>query len=447
VTLSATEIARQADESTVLERLSQATVETFSRERGEPEWLLEARLAAWDRFEALPMPTSRDEAWKRTDISGLRLEQLAVPADGQAGSRGAVKLADEATERAGSLLIHNGQLQERFLDEKLASRSVLLLPLAEAVSERPDLVRAFLERDGARQDGGKFAALSLALWNDGVLLYLPRGLAVEAPFQVVHWSDAPGASLARTVVVAEAGSSAAVVESHASPADRPESLASGTVDLIVGQDARLSYVQLQDRDQQTWNFASMRSEQERDSAVTWLLLGLGSRLSRTELSCDLNGQGSEADLIGLVFGEGQQFFDYQTLQNHVGDDSRSDLLLKVALRDQASSNFTGMIRVGKTALRTASNQENRNLLLSGQAKADSDPKLEILNSDVVRCGHGATVGPVDEEMIFYLMTRGLSHDQAERLIVEGFFEPLLARVPLESIRERLWTSIHRKLEK
>jgi Fe-S cluster assembly protein SufD len=123
------------------------------------------------------------------------------------------------------------------------------------------------------------------------------------------------------------------------------------------------------------------------------------------------------------------------------------LLLKVALRDQASSNFTGMIRVGKTALRTASNQENRNLLLSGQAKADSDPKLEILNSDVVRCGHGATVGPVDEEMIFYLMTRGLSHDQAERLIVEGFFEPLLARVPLESIRERLWTSIHRKLEK
>jgi Fe-S cluster assembly protein SufD len=426
--------------------LTRAAVEAFSRQRGEPDWVLESRLAAWERYESLPMPTSRDEAWKRTDISGLKLERLALPSsEPSLGASSRAGFEEEATERAGSLMLRNGEVQDRFLDERLASQGVLLLTLSEAVEDRPDLARALLERDGA-QDRGKFAALSAALWNDGVLLYLPRGLMIESPFQVVHWSDAPSASFDRTFVLAEAGSSAAVVESHASPADRPESLASGTVDLIVGQDARLSYVHLQDRDEQTWSFASMRSEQERDSAVTWLLLGLGSRLSRTELTCDLNGQGSEADLIGLVFGEERQFFDYQTLQNHVGNDSRSDLLLKVALRDRANSNFTGMIRVGKAALRTASNQENRNLLLSGEAKADSDPKLEILNSDVVRCGHGATVGPVDQEMIFYLMTRGLSHKEAERLIVEGFFEPLLARVPLESVRERLWASVRRKLE-
>jgi Fe-S cluster assembly protein SufD len=165
-----------------------------------------------------------------------------------------------------------------------------------------------------------------------------------------------------------------------------------------------------------------------------------------ELESLLNGKGSEANLVGLVFGGNAQHFDHQTLQDHMGSDSRSDLKFKVVLRDEASSTFTGMIRIDQHALRTESNQENRNLLLSRHAKADSDPRLEILNSDVIRCGHGATVGPVDEEALFYMQTRGLPRKEAERLIVRGFFEPLVAQVPLESVREHLWAIIERKLE-
>lgn len=446
MTQSIIEVAETAEAG-----LNRSAVEEHSRQRGEPDWLRQSRLAAWERYEALAKPTTRDEGWRRTDISALDLERLAVPVQaGQAagGGSAAVEAASaDAAERAGILVLRNGRVEQTALDEKLTSRGVLLMSLARAVAEKPELVRDRLARQSNRSNASKLEELSAALWGDGALVYLPRGVTLEDPIEIVHWTDRPGAALSRTLIVAEEAATATIIQSHASPEEQPESLASGTVDIVAGQAARITYLGLQERDEQVWSFSRLVSEQERDSAVTWLLLGLGGGLSRAELTCSLNGQGAEADLVGLVFGDDKQHFDLQSLQDHVGSDTRSDLVLKVALRDQATSNFTGLIRVGKTALRTSSNQENRNLLLSGEARADSDPKLEILNSDVTRCGHGATVGPVDEEVIFYLMTRGLSHDQAERLILEGFFEPILARVPLESVRERLWRSIQRKLEK
>jgi Fe-S cluster assembly protein SufD len=426
--------------------IDRGAVEALASQRGEPDWLRAARLAAWERFETLPRPTLQTEGWRRTDIRALDLERLASPASAPANP--APDLAESlgaATERAGLLVLHNGAVARAELSEALASRGVLLMSLAEAVQTRPELVQPYLSSGRVRPNSSKFDALAAALWTDGVLVYLPRNTIAEAPLQIVHWVDAPGAALSHTLIVAEEGSQAALVESFVSPPDQPESLACGGVEIVAKQAARISYVYLQERDEQAWSFANLWSQQARDSAVRWLLLGLGGQLSRTELTCDLDGQGSEADLVGLVLGQHQQRFDLQSLQNHVGNDTRSDLVLKVALRDSATSNFTGMIRVGKTALRTASNQENRNLLLSDHARADSDPKLEILNSDVTRCGHGATVGPVDEELIFYLMTRGLTRAQAERLIVEGFFEPLLAGVPLQSLRDRLWAAVSRKL--
>lgn len=431
--------------------LSREAVEALAAQRGEPDWLRAARLAALERYAALPKPTTRDEGWRRTDLSDLDLERLAAQGrDGVAVGPRAAGLAaavGQAVEQAGLLVLRNGRVDQRALDEKLAARGLLLMSLTEAVRERPELVEPYLRVERVRPNESKFAALAAALWDDGLFLYIPSGLEIAAPFQIVHWSDDGARALSRSLVIVGEGSSVAVIDSYASSASQPETLASGLVDLVVGAGARLAYSYLQERDEECWNFMDLRSEQGRDSGLTWLLLGLGGRLSRTELTCGLTGQGAEADIIGMVFGDGRQHFDHETLQNHVANDTRSDLSLKVALRDRASSTFTGMIHVAKHALRTASNQENRNLLLSGEAKADSDPKLEILNSDVIRCGHGATVGPVDEEMIFYLMTRGLSRPEAERLIVEGFFEPLLGQVPLESVRQRLWDSIHRKLEK
>jgi Fe-S cluster assembly protein SufD len=432
------------------EVLGREAVEAFARQRSEPDWLRAARLAAWERYLALPKPTLQDFGWRRTDIRALDLDRLAaqVGSDGSGSTLAELDATiDESAMRAGLLVLHNGAVVRRELDEALAGRGVLLMSLSEAATERPELVRDQFDRE---RTGGavetKFDALAGALWNDGVLVYVPRGVEVPAPIQLVRWNDGVAPALSQTLVIAEEASSVALIDGYGAPAGRPESLGCGEISVLAKPAARVSVAVLQERDLRSWNFVGLRSEQGRDSAVTWLMLGLGGKLSRTELTCDLNGQGSEADLIGLVLGHQDQMFDLQSLQNHVGDDSRSDLVLKVALRDGAASNFTGMIRVGKSARRTSSNQENRNLLLSGQARADSDPKLEILNSDVTRCGHGATVGPVDEELIFYLMTRGLTRQRAERLVVEGFFEPVLASVPLESVRDRLRASIERKLE-
>jgi Fe-S cluster assembly protein SufD len=437
----------QTVKESALVALSREGVEAFSRRRGEPDWLRAARLAAWERFEARQKPTSRDESWRRTDLSGLDLDRLAAPAEGSTAGRsaGLDAVIGQSGAEANLLVIRNGELAERRLDERLGQRGVLLMDLAEAARERPELIQPYLAAERSRPNESKLTALAQALWQDGALLYVPRGVVLEDPIQIVHWSDGEGSSLFYTLLVADEAASVTVVDAYGSPEDRPESLSSGIVDVVVRQAARVGYLNLQERDEQTWHFASMVADQDRDSALTGLTLMLGGRLSRTDLACELRGQGAEADLFGLVFGEQDQHFDLQSFQEHIGSDTRSDLVQKVALRDRSSSNFTGMIRVGLKALRTASNQESRNLLLDPGARADADPKLEILNSDVNRCGHGAAVGPVDEELIFYLMTRGLSHDEAERLIVEGFFNPLLDQVPLEAVRERLWAAIHRKL--
>lgn len=424
--------------------LSREGVEAFSRRRGEPDWLRAARLAAWQRCEALPMPTQRDAGWRRTDVSGLELDRLAAPAEQPTSPAPAAADADTAGT-AGSLVLSDGAVVQTALDAKLAGRGVLLMSLARAVRERPELVRAHLSRERLGPNESKLDALAAALWNEGALVYVPRGVDVEAPIRVVHRAEGPGASLSLTLVVAEEASSLTLVNEFESADGRPESLAAGEVYVVAKPAARVTCVQVQQRDERAWSFMGLRSEQERDSAMTWLTLELGARLSRNELICSLRGQGAEADLIGLIFGEREQHFDLQSLQDHVGSDTRSDLLHKVALRDRASANFTGLIRVGLEARRTASNQESRNLLLDPGARADADPNLEILNSDVNRCGHGAAVGPVDEEMLFYLQTRGLPHDDAERLIVEGFFAPLIERVPIEAVRERLWAAIYRKL--
>jgi Fe-S cluster assembly protein SufD len=345
------------------------------------------------------------------------------------------------------LLLRDGQVEQRALDEKLASRGVLLMSLSEAVVQQPELVRRYLGTTDNRAQQSKLTWLARALWADGAFLYVPRGVVVDEPFQILHWTTQASPAFYWTLVVADEAATATVIDSYASSEELPETLASGLVDVVAKQAARLSYLHLQERDERCWSFTNMRAEQARDSAISWLTLELGARLSRNELTCSLEGQGAEADVIGMVFGEGSQFFDLQSVQDHVGSDTRSDLLHKVALRDRSRSNFTGLIRVGAEALRTASNQVSRNLLLDDGARADSDPNLEILNSDVTRCGHGAAVGPVDEEMIYYLMTRGLSQEQAERLIVEGFFAPLLEQIPLESVRERLRAAIYRKLER
>jgi Fe-S cluster assembly protein SufD len=274
---------------------------------------------------------------------------------------------------------------------------------------------------------------------------VPGGVAVEQPIlhRIASTSGAP--SFFRSLIVLGQQAEATVVEDYLSGEAAGESLASGVVELVTGQAARLRYANLQEWNDQTWHFNYLKSDTGRDSRIDWLFVAVGGLVHRAEIDAELTGQGSETDLVGLIFGSGDQQFDHQVLQDHIGNDTRSNSNFKAALGDAASSNFQGLIRVNKTSLRTDSNLENRNLLLSDHSKAESDPRLEILNSDVVRCAHGATVGPLDPEIIFYIESRGVPHDEARRLVVEAFFEEVLQKIPVEAIRNSVWRTVQRKL--
>jgi Fe-S cluster assembly protein SufD len=384
--------------------LSSQAVEQFSRARQEPDWLLALRLRAVEAFERLPMPDQRTEGWRRTNLRDLSIDGLAPASE-------AVSLSVDSPAIAVSL-------DEAVRDPKLA-------PIVEKYFGQ--LVAL---------DTDKFVALHYAWFNSGAVILVPRGSVVDQPIQVQY--RAAGPLLAHTLMIVEdeANLPAVVEDFSGAPG-----FASGVVEQVLGTNAHTRYVQLQRLDAETWTFSAQRAHLGRDASFRTLNVVSGSRMSRNAVQVLLQGRGSQADLLGIVDIGGRQHTDFQTLQEHFGDATRSDLVIHDALRDHASANFTGLIRIDRSAHQTESSQEQKNILLSDSARADSDPKLEILNNDVIRCTHGAAVGPVDEEMVFYLQSRGLERVEAEQLIVEGFFQSTLARLALPSAEQAVWSSL------
>ena len=230
----------------------------------------------------------------------------------------------------------------------------------------------------------------------------------------------------------------ALVEDYSGGAD----FASGGVEQVLGGNAHTRYVHVQRWASDVWNFSWQRARLAQDASLRTLNAAMGGRLARNTVQVVLEGRGAQADLLGVVGIGDRQHADFQTLQDHYGDATRSDLVIHDALRDRASANFTGLIRINKSARQTESSQEQKNILLSDRAKADSDPKLEILNNDVIRCTHGAAVGPVDQEMVFYLQSRGLDRATAEQLIVEGFFQSTLRKLECPAVEAAVWDAIN-----
>jgi Fe-S cluster assembly protein SufD len=309
----------------------------------------------------------------------------------------------------------------------------VVIPLEEAVRD-PRVERYFGQV--VPPDADKFVAFHYALFNAGSVILVPRGVVLEDPIWIEY--SASGPVLAHTLVLLEDETELpALVEDFRGG----EHLASNVVEQAVGANAHLRYVQLQRFDQEVWNFSTQRAELAQDASFRSLNVARGGRVARNTVQVVLNGRGSQADLLGIVDIGGRQHVDFETLQEHYADATRSDLVIHDALRDHASANFTGLIRINKSARQTESSQEQKNILLSDSAKADSDPKLEILNNDVIRCTHGAAVGPVDSEMVFYLQSRGLDRSTAEQLIVEGFFQSTLSRLKFAPVEERVWSAI------
>ena len=421
----------------------------FTREDVRDEGPLgDYRSRAWSAFQRLAIPDTDQEAWRRTDLRFLPAADFHLPemnAFRDLPEVPAELLKPLVTGQHGGqiILLPGGSLVE--LDEQLAQQGVIFTDLQTAEKQYPELLSRMIGKT-VNVEEGKFAAMAGALAQNGIVLYVPRGLQVATPLHSILWG--PGAKLAHLshlLVLVDEGASVTYIHEAASP-EQPgsDSLHAGLVEIQVMQGASLRFVELQSWGKQVWNFSHERIRVEKDGQLDWIFGAIGSRLTKNFSELDLAGQGSTGRMSGFYFTDGNQHLDHDTQQNHLAPNTTSDLLFKGALKGKSRSVWQGMIYVAPSAQKTDGYQANRNLVLSELARADSIPGLEILADDV-RCTHGATVGKLEQEPLFYLASRGIPPAEAEKLVVEGFFDPIFQRIPFEGVRERFQQYIADKM--
>lgn len=422
------------------------SVRALSAARNEPGWLLERRLAAWRLFEEMPWPKPTDEPWRRTPLTGFDLGKFQPFALAAADTTNrplnpSIQFELDEMSSAASLVFEDGGVRYRDAQEDLVSKGVIFTDLQSAVHAQPELLQKHFMTQVVTPDQNKFTALHAALWDTGAFVYVPANVKVELPLQIILNQGEGVGGYHHTLVVVEEGAEVTVVDDLIGGKN---ALQSAVVELIVGDNSVMRYMNLQDFDHTTWNFLTGRAAIGRDANLRWIQVSWGSRLTKAFLDLDMQGQGSDSELLGIYFPTGRQHIDHQTLQLHRVPNCRSDLLFNGALKDRARSVYMGVIKVLPGAQKTDAYQRNGNLILDSTARADSIPGLEI-EADDVRCTHGATAAQVEDEYVFYLMARGLSRPQAERMIVQGFFQAVLDRVPVESVVAKLERVIERKI--
>ncbi|MEP0765529.1 MAG: Fe-S cluster assembly protein SufD [Fimbriimonadia bacterium] len=393
---------------------------------GDPEWALGARRTAWDHFCKTPWPSRTDEGWRRADLAGVPFEEVlatwsapheaSLRPHGDAQPGGSASSVAEGPGRAG-------------LPEDAVRRGVLLKSLQDAMADHPDLVRPYLDAAPYDPTDQKFVSLTRALWDEGIFLYVPRGVSVGVPLHVQATFGHGRLACPRLLVVVEEDASVILLDEHVSGAFPHTVVASSLADLFVGSGAEVRYVNLNRWGDNVYSFQHIRSEVERDAHLVTLTISLGSRLTKATNEAVLVGEGARSDMLGLTFAKADQHIEYHTVQHHRVANTESDLLFKAAVSGKARSVYSGMIRIDKGAQRANAYQTNQNILLSKDAHADTIPNLEILANDV-RCSHGATVAPLDPNQIFYMTTRGIPPAEARRLIVAGFLDQVLDRAEL-----------------
>ncbi|MCB9156976.1 MAG: Fe-S cluster assembly protein SufD [Caldilineaceae bacterium] len=425
---------------------NEETVRAASAAKNEPEWMLAFRLAAWRTFESMEWPKPTDEAWRRTRLTGFNLDKF-TPFTTTSRQSARAELSDllqtelDEMESAASLIFQDGGVLFGETNDDLASKGVIFTDLQSAVTEHPELVQEYFMTSVVKPDHNKFTALHAALWDTGAFIYVPKNTKVELPLQVILNQAAGAGGYHHTLLVAEEGAEVTVVDDLLGGED---AMQSSVVEIVQSANSVVRYMNLQDFDHTAWNFMTGRAAMGKDADLRWIQVSWGSRLTKAFLDLDLMGQGGHAELLGIYFPTGRQHIDHQTLQIHRVPNCFSDLLFNGALKEKARSVYMGIIKVLPAAQKTDAFQRNGNLILDSSARADSIPGLEI-QADDVRCTHAATAAQVEEEYVFYLMARGLSRAQAERMIVQGFFQAVLDRVPVESVVHKLERVIERKI--
>ncbi|WP_135851606.1 Fe-S cluster assembly protein SufD [Halorussus salinus] len=397
----------------VHETISEETVREISEDLGEPDWLLETRLDALDALGELEMPdVIRTPGRDWTNLDALDYESFVDPLN-----------AAEEKDQVGP-------------DE------AEVLPLSEAVEEREDLLK---EHFGSVIDPQEnyLTALSTALFSTGTLVYVPKN--VDAEDVTIRTTQHSQSLFNYTLVVTEQSSSVTILERQDTGDDvEGDRYYSGIVEVAAGENSHVQYGSLQDLDEETYNYTLKRGDAADYATVNWVEGNIGSRLTKSSVETELNGEGSETKTVGAFFGHDDQHFDIAARVWHNTAHTAADLVTRGVLDDEARSVYEGVQDVGRDAWDTNSYQRENTLMLSDDSEADASPKLIINNHDT-EASHSATVGQIDEEDMFYMTSRGLDDESARNMLVEGFFVPVFEEVEVEELREDLETRVQERL--
>ena len=410
----------------------------------EPAWMLRIRERAMRRFDSMEWPTPQEEEWRRTDINAFDFEKYDTGADDESGLRvlsGGQEIRksssfDSTIETAGIIRFDSSDCTHISLNSELRSKGIYLSSLSVALNELDSnsglsMVRDLLEKsllNSVKHADNRFQELNYGKWSHGVILYIPPGVEINAPFLFdFHEGRISNRTIPFVFVMADRDSRAEVIQLVSSSDEAKITCNSGS-QLFVCEGASLSYSVVQSLDAKSAFFSHSNSAVERNATLNYFEGMFGTKLSKTRFEVDLNGEGDEVQLSGICFAGDSQHMDIRTVQRHKASNGASRAFYKGAVMGNARTIYQGLIDVSLDGDKTDAYLTNKNLILNDGARADSIPGLKIRTNDV-KCSHGSTTGKLDESQLFYLMTRGLSRKESEHALIIAYFEDVIEKAP------------------
>ncbi|OEF99403.1 Fe-S cluster assembly protein SufD [Vulcanibacillus modesticaldus] len=417
----------------------------LSNVKKEPEWMLDIRLKALEVYKQLPIPR-----FEKTRIDKWNIDQFEFFIDeGDEGNQVDIpedirSMIDVNTENRSVIIQRNSALVHHYLPKSLGDQGVIFTTLDNALQEYPDLVKKYF-MNAVKFDENKLTALHAALWNGGVFLYVPKNVEIEFPLQSVYLAEKAGL-LPHVLIIAETNSNLTFVDYRFSTDHNVSYIHNGVVEVYVGEGARVRFATVHNFNKNSYDYSYRRAIVKRNGRIEWVMgeMNFGNTISNnTSL---LKDSAASADIKSIFIGTGRQKADLESKVIHEGDHTESKILSRGIMLDQATAIFNGITKMEKGAVKSNAEQAENILMLSKEARGDANPILLIDEHDVM-AGHAASAGPVNQNDIYYLMSRGIPKDEAERLIIHGFLASVVSRIPIEGLQEQLEKLIERKLKR
>jgi Fe-S cluster assembly protein SufD len=428
--------------------VNQDYVRSFSADKGEPQWFTELRLNALQKAEDLPMP--RPDKTRITNWNFTQFEQHALDSDTYKSLDqlpDAVKSIIEAEQTNKSLYIQHNQTPAFLsLSDDLTSQGVIFTDIFSAVKEHAELVEKYFMKDAVKVDEHKLTALHAALVNGGTFLYIPKNVEVKEPIQAIYVHDHTDAPLFNHVlVVADDNSSVTYVENYISTNSEAKGIINIITELVANGNAKISYGCVDHLAEGVTTYVNRRGVANRNASIEWALGMMNDGNTISDNTTYLLGDGSNANSKTVVVGRGKQTQNFTTNITHFGKNTEGFILKHGVMTEAASSIFNGIGKIEHGATKSNAEQESRVLMLSEKARGDANPML-LIDEDDVMAGHAASVGRVDPTQLYYLMSRGISRKDAERLVIHGFLAPVVSQLPIEAVKKQLTEVIERKVK-